>query len=305
MFIDDYTDDGMNDDLIHDQINAEHNFTNTVEKSTWKKVDPLSLVDVVFLGGNTTEALVGRVLGRKNQNQDNLKQYFEGKFDKSKGADYNALALGIHGDTSANILWRILNGELPQNLKPKLFWLTMGLDDLVSTSCSADIALMGILRVVEELQSIRPDSKIVINSVLPYSTDPSGYLEGWRKQKSDRIDYYKAIKSVNSQLETFARKHKNVEFFDATPMFTQWSGKTLTLKGAVISRRGPQQDGYKMWIDAQLEKIRTLISPTKDEVIAPDNKDASESSNTAGTSADDIGDDFFEYYGELDDYFST
>lgn len=299
LFADDGTDDGMIDDLIHEQINTEHNFTSTVEKSIWKKVDPLSLVDVVFLGGNTTETLVARVLGRKNQNQDNIKQYFEGKFDKSKGADYNALALGIHGDTSANILWRILNGELPQNLKPKLFWLTMGLDDLVSTSCSAEVALMGILRVVEELQNMRPEAKIVINSILPYSVDPTGYLEGWRQQKSDRIDYWKAIKSVNSQLETFALKHKNVEFFDATPMFSQWSGKTLILKGNVITRRGPQQDGYKMWIDAQLEKIRSLISPTQDPNITSSNEDTSESNG------DVVWDDFFEYYGELDDNFST
>ena len=302
VFLDDDVDDGFNDDMIHMQVNEEHNFTDTSDKSVWKKVDPLSLVDVVFLGGNTTEAMVGRVLGRKNQNFENIKQYFEGKFDKSKGADYSGLSLGIHGDTSANILWRILNGELPSNLKPKLFWLTMGLDDLVSTSCSVDIALMGILRVVEELQSTRPDSKIVINSILPYSVDPLGYLEGWRRKKSDKIDYWKAIKTVNDQLETFAHKHKNVEFFDATPMFTQWSGKTLIMKGNVITRRGPQQDGYKMLIDAQLEKIRSLISPSKDQVNTQDEKASYDSSKNTG---EEVLDDFFEYYGDLDDSFST
>lgn len=42
------------------------------------------------------------------------------------GGDYDGLALGIAGDKSPNLLWRLQHGEMPKNLKSKVFWLLIG-----------------------------------------------------------------------------------------------------------------------------------------------------------------------------------
>merc|ERR1711862_1027682 len=71
-------------------------------------------------------------------------------------------------------LWRIQNGELPSYLNPKVFWLLIGTNDLAIKQCSEDVVLLGILRVIEEIQSLRPNAKIVINSILPMTDDKKG-----------------------------------------------------------------------------------------------------------------------------------
>merc|ERR1711982_211764 len=90
------------------------------------------------------------------------------------GGKYNGLPLGIPGDTAPNVLWRIQNGELPSYLNPKVFRLLLGTNDLAIKQCSEEVVLLGILRVIEELQSLRPDAKIVVNSILPLTDDRKG-----------------------------------------------------------------------------------------------------------------------------------
>merc|ERR1711983_284230 len=100
---------------------------------------------------------------------------FDSLFDKEdSGGKYNGLPLGVAGDTAPNVLWRIQNGELPSYLNPKVFWLLLGTNDLAIKQCSEEVVLLGILRVIEELQSLRPDAKIVVNSILPLTDDRKG-----------------------------------------------------------------------------------------------------------------------------------
>jgi len=40
--------------------------------------------------------------------------------------------------------------------------------------CSEEVVLLGILRVIEEIEYLKPNAKIVVNSILPMTTDPKG-----------------------------------------------------------------------------------------------------------------------------------
>merc|ERR1719203_1355390 len=90
------------------------------------------------------------------------------------GNKFNGLPLGIAGDTAPNVLWRILHGELPYYLKPQVFWIVLGTNDLAIKQCSEEVVLLGILRVIEEIQAERPDAKIVVNSIIPMTDDIKG-----------------------------------------------------------------------------------------------------------------------------------
>ena len=48
-------------------------------------------------------------------------------------AKVDGITLGIAGDTSPNVLWRLLHGEMPDNFNPKIWWLILGMNDLART----------------------------------------------------------------------------------------------------------------------------------------------------------------------------
>ena len=79
----------------------------------------------------------------------------------------SSIALGIGGDTSPNVLYRLQHGEMPECLQPKLFWIVLGMNDLARKYCSEHVTVLGIVAVIQQIRSLRPNTPIVINSILP------------------------------------------------------------------------------------------------------------------------------------------
>lgn len=71
------------------------------------------------------------------------------------------------GDTAPNVLFRLLHGEMPDNFNPKIWWITLGMNELGRMKCSEEVVVLGILRVVEEIMERKPNARIVINSLFP------------------------------------------------------------------------------------------------------------------------------------------
>lgn len=76
-------------------------------------------VDVVFLGDQFVQAWDGHFMNRRIVGADVIQTKFRETFSRAGGGLVDGLALGIAGDTTANLLWRIQNGEIPDNLNPK------------------------------------------------------------------------------------------------------------------------------------------------------------------------------------------
>lgn len=157
---------------------------------------PRAKIDVAFLGESVVEAMDGRWLGKhiigksstrqQQQQQQNsssgknfpmINETFEKIFRKDKGGELEGVALGIAGDTTSNVLWRIMNDEMPYDFNPKVWWLVLGMNDLTRMQCSEEIVVLGVLRVVEEIRLRKPDAKIVINSLLPMINYQDGSVE--------------------------------------------------------------------------------------------------------------------------------
>ena len=95
--------------------------------------------------------------------------HFGGGNDDDDGTEdtLTAAALGIAADLNQSVLWRIMNGEMPETFHPKIWWLELGLNDLGRAQCSEEVVIIGVLRIVEEIQKRQPDAMIVINSLFP------------------------------------------------------------------------------------------------------------------------------------------
>eukprot|EP00816_Leptocylindrus_hargravesii_P009767 CAMPEP_0196806264 /NCGR_PEP_ID=MMETSP1362-20130617/6151_1 /TAXON_ID=163516 /ORGANISM="Leptocylindrus danicus, Strain CCMP1856" /LENGTH=377 /DNA_ID=CAMNT_0042179661 /DNA_START=199 /DNA_END=1332 /DNA_ORIENTATION=+ len=207
--------------------------------------------DLVFLGDSITQNMLGYyidVLKRFKYTEDAIifNQYFSLKY----GGKINGLALGIAGDQSPHLLWRIQNGELPETLNPKAFWLLIGINDLGLGGCSAETVLIGILGVVEEILARKPSSKVVINGLLPFSEKRNGRLgKQWER-----------ILAINEQLQLFTEKHDRTEYFDATNIFVEEDdGGNMKINTDIMpDRLHPNHIGYSMWFEKIIEKYFAL-----------------------------------------------
>lgn len=97
-------------------------------------LDPLytSLLTSPLMFSGAVEEIDGRWMGRRDRSPGlkKLERIFNHHFRKSAGATVEGIALGIAGDTAPNVLWRLMHGEMPTNLKPKVWWLSLGNNDL-------------------------------------------------------------------------------------------------------------------------------------------------------------------------------
>lgn len=132
-------------------------------------------LDVAFLGESVVEEMAGRWMGQQRSAQlKSVETMFLNNFDKRRGARMQGVALGIAGDSSNTVLWRLMHGEMPANFNPKVWWVSLGNNDLGRMKCSEEVVVIGILRVVEEILANKPDAQIVINSLFPMSVVRGG-----------------------------------------------------------------------------------------------------------------------------------
>jgi lysophospholipase L1-like esterase len=81
------------------------------------------------------------------------------------------LNLGIGGDTTQGLLWRISQLRLT-SLQPKLIVLLIGTNNIWPTKAPDDVAA-GVAEVVRQIQAWTPDSRILLVGLLPRGADAS------------------------------------------------------------------------------------------------------------------------------------
>ena len=80
--------------------------------------------------------------------------------------DRNALNLGFKGDTTAHLLWRMMNGEIA-GMQPKAAIILIGANNMGRVHWSAPQTVAGIEAVVNEARTRLPGAKLLLMSVLP------------------------------------------------------------------------------------------------------------------------------------------
>lgn len=184
-------------------------------------------VDLLFVGDSITD-------GWRNGAQ--------GMLFKERWGKHNPLNIGISGDRTQHVLWRLDNGEV-DGIKPKVAVLMIGTNNLGGKD-SVEDTVAGIKAVVEDLNKKLPDTKVLLLAVFP------------RGVKSD--DPFRAqIKSVNEEIAKLDDGGKHVKYLDIGPKFLTDDG-TLT-KEIMPDALHPNEKGYQIWADA--------IQPTLDEMM--------------------------------------
>jgi beta-glucosidase len=116
-------------------------------------------VDLVFLGDSITAGWGEN--DRKGNGQEAWKRLY---------APRNAVNLGIGGDRTQHVLWRIENGEV-DGIKPRAAVLMIGTNN--SRDNTADEIADGIRAIVDRLREKLPRTKILLLGVFPRGEKPN------------------------------------------------------------------------------------------------------------------------------------
>jgi lysophospholipase L1-like esterase len=136
-------------------------------------------------------------------------------FDKAKLPDENfrptwdrfyaprhALNLGFSGDTTANLLWRLRNGEI-DGIAPKVVIILIGTNDTARNAAPAKV-VCGIQAVIDEVGRRLPDARILLFGILPSAISDA-------KSAADE--------SVNTQLARRYAENDRVTYLDIGAIF--------------------------------------------------------------------------------------
>src|SRR3954463_1525520 len=145
--------------------------------------------DVIFLGDSITQGWEG----------GGGKEAWAKAFGPLK-----AVNLGISGDQTGHVLWRITEGKELDNLKPKEAAIMIGTNN--TGGHSAEQIAGGIKAIVEELKRQKPDIKILVLGVFPRGNGGDAersleqITEGLKPVNAELAKANPDVKAVNAAL---------------------------------------------------------------------------------------------------------
>ncbi|MBC8356483.1 MAG: GDSL family lipase [Planctomycetes bacterium] len=181
-------------------------------------------VDLVFIGDSITQGWEGR--GKA------VWQKFYG--------ERNAVNLGIGGDRTQHVIWRLDNGNL-YNISPKLAVIMIGTNN--SGSNTPEQIAEGITVIVDQLKKKTPKTKILLLAVFPRGESPTDP----RRQVNEKTN------AIASKLAD----DKNVFYLDIGKSFLQDDG-TLT-REIMPDLLHLSEQGYTIWAKSIESQVATLM----------------------------------------------
>lgn len=187
-------------------------------------------IQLVFIGDSITDAWRG---GEQN------------KIYKERWGQYNPLNLGISGDKTEHVLWRLEHGELDDLAESaKGVVIMIGTNNLGNPpKASPEDTAKGVVCIVKAVREKLPHAKILLLAVFP-----RGMAAG---------DPYRAqIRTVN---DTIARLDdgQHVRYLDIGQKFLTDDG-TLP-KNIMPDALHPNARGYQIWADAIDPQIKEMM----------------------------------------------
>ena len=152
---------------------------------------------------------------------------------------YTLLNLGIGGDCTQHVLWRMLNGEL-EGYRTKLFVLMIG----TNNGDRPEQIALGVKKILEVLRARHPEAKVLLHPIFPRGKTAQ---DGARKRNE----------AVNAIIRTYA-DGKDVLWHDFNAKFLDPSGNMLP--GLMFpDNLHPDHDGYLVWRDELLPIFRRIV----------------------------------------------
>jgi beta-glucosidase len=182
-------------------------------------------VDLIFIGDSITQ-------GWEGAGKDAWAKYY---------AKRNAANLGIGGDRTQHVLWRLDHGNI-DGIAPKLAVLMIGTNNSNGADNTAEEIGAGITAIVKKLREKLPDTKVLILAVFPRGDKPNPQRE------------------KNAQASAIASKladDKMVYYLDIGPKFLGDGGSLSKDVMPDLLHLSPQ--GYEIWAESIEPSVAQLM----------------------------------------------
>ncbi len=184
--------------------------------------------DLLYIGDSITH-------GWEGGGKDVWEQYY---------GDRNAVNLGIGGDQTQHVLWRLENGNI-DGLSPKLAIIMIGTNNLGANT--AEEIAEGVSAIVGKLRNDLPNMKILLLAIFPRTDVP--------QEIQDKL------KKTNGIIAGLASDDM-VDYFDIGREFLDLEGNLP--KSIMPDLLHPNTTGYKLWAAAVEPRIAELLGEYKD-----------------------------------------
>jgi lysophospholipase L1-like esterase len=152
----------------------------------------------------------------------------------------NAVNLGIGGDQTQHVLWRLDHGNL-DGISPKLAVLMIGTNNAASNK-PEEIA-EGVKAIVEKLQAKLPKIKVLVLAIFP------------RGPNND--DHLRQVNAKANEIIAKLADNQKVFYLDIGPKFLAADG-TLS-KDIMPDLLHPNEKGYAIWAEAIEPTVAKLM----------------------------------------------
>lgn len=177
-----------------------------------------------------------------------------------KGADsyarfapWKPLDLGVSGETTEEVLWRLLNGEL-DGIHPKVVMIMIGTNNLGHYGDEKpEWVAAGIKKILETIRAKQPQAKILLLAIFPRAATPQDSIR-------------KKVDETNKLITSLA-DGKNIIFMDIGPKFLDPQGNLS--KDIMPDLLHPNDQGYRIWIEAVGPKLQELMGSQLAPIASP------------------------------------
>ncbi|MCC7084695.1 MAG: GDSL family lipase [Pirellulales bacterium] len=186
-------------------------------------------VDLIFIGDSITQ-------GWEGEGKDVWRKFYDGR---------KAMNLGIGGDRTQHVLWRLENGNI-DGIKPKLAVIMIGTNNVPAGNAPDEIAA-GIEAIVKKIRTALPETKILLLGIFPRDAKPDSEMRA-------------KIGKVNAKISKLS-DGSNVVYLDIGPKFLNADGTLSKEIMPDLLHLSPQ--GYQIWADAIEPKVAELLGEHK------------------------------------------
>ena len=165
---------------------------------------------------------------------DSITQGWEGEGKKVWEEFYgkrNAVNLGIGGDQTQHVLWRLDHGNL-EGIKPKLAVIMIGTNN--SSTFPPEGIAAGVRSIVKKLRKITPETKVLVLAIFP--------------RDAKNTDHLRQVVAKTNAILCKIDNGNTVRFLDIGPKFLEKDG-TLT-KEIMPDLLHLSPKGYRIWAEA-------------------------------------------------------
>lgn len=186
-------------------------------------------VDLIFLGDSITHFWQGNYWDYTTGNEI-WQQYYPSR---------NAVNMGIAGEQTQHVLWRIKNGNIT-NTSPRALVLMIGTNNN-GTNTAQEIA-DGIIAICAVLRYKLPDTKILLLAIFPTGPEPAPHRE---------------INAKASLLASKIADGKTIHYMDINEKFLTNDG--ILSPEIMPDYVHPNENGYNIWAEAIEAKLSSLL----------------------------------------------